>query len=125
MAHAHQHTLSSMRKFGGSTERDYEEHSKLHKWMDSSKQYVAGPAHRMLYHHTAGIFLAEEIFGAHITMASGQKIPVRYVLEQHLVEDFGWIPSPVDWMRCCTVPRKLHSRGPAEPVSIEVPIGKE
>jgi hypothetical protein len=117
MAHAHNHTLSSLRKQGGDPNdpQDYAEHFKLHQWMDESKRFFAGPAHRMLRHHTQGCFDAEAVFGTHITMRSGQKIAVRYVLEQHLIEDFGWVPTPTDWMRAVTVTPQLMSRGPAEP----------
>ena len=118
MAHAHQHTLSSMKKFGGdiNSPADFAEHFKLHQWMDESKRFFAGPAHRMLRHHTQGCYDGEAVFGTHIVMQSGQKIPVRYVLEQHLIEDFSFIPTPTDWMRAVHTPPQMRSRGPAEPV---------
>ena len=31
-----------------------------------------------------------------------KKIPVRWIGEQHCLEDFGRIPTVADWLRCMT-----------------------
>jgi hypothetical protein len=68
--------------------------------IDASKAITADFRHRALRHHAEGIFMAEAIFGATITLSSGRVIPTRWVGEQHVIEDLGFIPSFADWVRC-------------------------
>ena len=82
------------RTFGGKAE-DY---LAIHNWFDESKAYFADFRHRALRHHTAGIFLAEELFGVAIVNSDGKRVPVRYVGEQHVREDPGRIPTVEDWL---------------------------
>ncbi|WP_376771476.1 DUF6915 family protein [Micromonospora polyrhachis] len=50
-----------------------------------------------MYHHTAGIYLCQRIFGD--TLRIGRKqIPVRLIAERHVLEDLGWLPSPAGWI---------------------------
>jgi len=65
----------------------------IHSWFDASKQITADFRHRALRHHAEGIFLAETIFSPTITLSSGRVIPTRWVGEQHVVDDLGFIPS--------------------------------
>ena len=51
-------------------------------------------------HHSHGIFALEQVFGAAITNSHGRIIPVRHIGEQHGKEDFGFIPTLSDWVRC-------------------------
>jgi hypothetical protein len=95
MAHPYHHSLSSVKKWGGESD-DY---LAIHDWFDQSKSYLADPRHRAMRHHSEGIFMAEQIFGKTITISSGRVIPVRWVGEQHVIEDLGWIPSVADWLR--------------------------
>jgi hypothetical protein len=60
---------------------------------------LADPRHRALRHHTEGIFLAEKVFGVTLTNSDGRVIPVRWVGEQHVKEDLGWIPTVQDWLK--------------------------
>ena len=96
MAHPYHHALSSVRKWGGTVE-DY---LPLHSWFDGSKEITADFRHRALRHHAEGIFMAETIFGPTITLSTGRIIPTRWVGEQHVSEDLGWIPGFADWARC-------------------------
>ncbi len=94
MAHPLRHAESSARKFGGRPE-DY---LSIHRWLDESKAYFPDFRHRALYHHTAGSFLAERLFGVSLTNSDTRVVPVRYVGEQHLREDLGRIPTLQDWL---------------------------
>ena len=94
MAHPYHHSLSSVKKWGGKVE-DY---LAIHSWFDASKLITADFRHRALRHHAEGIFLAETIFGQTITLSSGRIIPTRWVGEQHIAEDLGFIPSFADWV---------------------------
>jgi hypothetical protein len=90
MAHAYYHAKSSARKFGGVTE-DYLE---VHEFMDHTKMHLADCRHRLFLHNTWGIFLVEKIFGITLTRSSdGKIVALRPVLEQHVTEDFSFIPT--------------------------------
>jgi hypothetical protein len=96
MATPYHHSLSSVRKWGGTVD-DY---LVLHTWFDESKEVVADFRHRMLRHHATGIFELEGAFGPTLTLSTGRVIPVRLIGEQHVKEDFGgFIPSLADWVR--------------------------
>lgn len=95
MAHPYHHALSSSKKWGGTVE-DY---LAIHTWFDASNEIIADFRHRALRHHSEGIFMAETIFGLTITLSSGRVIPTRWVGEQHVTEDLGFIPSFADWAR--------------------------
>lgn len=43
--------------------------------------------------------MAETIFGKTLTLSSGRIIPTRWVAEQHVKEDLGFIPSFADWAK--------------------------
>ena len=95
MAHPYHHSLSSVRRWGGRVE-DY---LPIHQWFDASKAFLADFRHRALRHHAEGIFWAEEVFGVTLTNADGRAVPVRFVGEQHVKEDLGWIPTLQDWFK--------------------------
>lgn len=96
MANPYHHALSSVKKFGGKPE-DYQD---IHDWFDSSKGVMADPRHRAYRHHATGIMDCERHFGHTITNSDGKEIPVRWIGEQHVTEDIGWIPSMQDWFSC-------------------------
>lgn len=43
--------------------------------------------------------MAETIFGPTIALSTGRIIPTRWVGEQHVREDLGFIPSFSDWVK--------------------------
>ncbi len=94
MAHAYHHAVSSSRKFGG----EPDEYLKLHEWLDASKSHMADFRHRALRHHSEGIFMLEALFGSTITLSTGRILPVRFIGEQHVIEDLGRIPTVADWL---------------------------
>lgn len=93
--HPLHHAKSSVKKYGGKVE-DY---LPIHSWFDESKAFHASFRHRALRHHSEGIFMAERIFGVAIRNADGKEIPVRFIGEQHIQEDCGFIPSVSDWLK--------------------------
>jgi hypothetical protein len=95
MANPWHHAVSSAKKWGG----DPTEYLELHKWFDESKQISADFRHRALRHHAEGIFMLEKLFGQTITLSTGRVIPTRWVGEQHVREDLGFVPSFVDWLK--------------------------
>jgi hypothetical protein len=95
MAHCYYHALSSVRKWGGTSD----DFLSLHQWFDESKAIFADPRHRALRHHAEGIFMLEKLFGATIINSDGKVVPVRLIGEQHVIEDLGFIPSFADWGR--------------------------
>ena len=95
MAHPYHHALSSVKKWGGTVEDTLA----LHAWFDASKSITADFRHRALRHHAAGIWLSEAIFGPTIALSTGRIIPTRWVGEQHVREDLGFIPNFADWVK--------------------------
>jgi hypothetical protein len=101
------HAVSSARTWGG----EMEEYLAIHQWFDESKAHYPDFRHRALRHHTQGIYWAEEVFGACITLSTGRLIPVRWIGEQHVREDMGRIPTLADWCSLITPqPWMQHSR---------------
>ena len=95
MAHAHHHAVSSARRFRGSPS-DY---LAIHEWIDNSKIAFSDHRHRALRHHSFGVYACEEHFGKTITNSDGIKVPVRTIAEQHIIEDLGFVPSVLDWLK--------------------------
>ena len=92
---SYNHCKSSVKLFGGE-EDDY---LQIHQWFDESKEHFADIRHRALRHHAEGCFAAEKEFGHTITNSDGKAVPVRLIVEKHIVEDLGWIPSFDDWIK--------------------------
>jgi hypothetical protein len=95
MAAPYHHAVSSQRKWGG----EVEDYLPLHDWFDATKELHGDFRHRAMRHHAHGIFELERTFGHTITLSSGRKIPTRWVGEQHVTEDCGFIPTLSDWLR--------------------------
>jgi len=114
MADAYHHAVSSSRKWGGEPEDYY----RVHHWFDETKEHFADPRHRSIRHHSQGIGWAIQHFGETITISTGKKIPVRWIGEQHCLEDFGFIPTMADFLRLMTT-EKWMVRG-ARKLSIEL-----
>lgn len=95
MAHPIKHAESSARKFGGKPE-DY---LAIHNWFDESKAFLADIRHRAMRHHAEGIIMAESIFGQSFVNSAGKTVFVRYIGQQHVQEDLGFIPTVADWLQ--------------------------
>jgi hypothetical protein len=106
MAHPLQHAQSSARKFGGKPE-DY---LAIHNCFDESKSFFTDFRHRALRHHAEGIFLAERIFSVTLVNSDGERVPVRYVGEQHVKEDLGRIPTVQDWLSQISPQRWMYGQ---------------
>jgi hypothetical protein len=89
------HAKNSVRKFGGRLD-DY---IPLHEWMDASKAFIPDMRHRAFRHHSWGIYQGQEVFGVYITNSEGKTVATRDILEAHVLEDLGWIPTPQDWFK--------------------------
>ena len=95
MSHPYQHADKSVKIWGGVRE-DY---LPIHSWLDETKETYCDFRHRALRHHSHGIFEAERKFGLSIVNATGKEVPVRYICEQHIMEDCGGrVPSVSDWL---------------------------
>lgn len=106
MSHPNVHAKSSARKFGGKME-DY---LAIHDWFDDSKSHMADMRHRALKHHSVGIYEAERVFGNSIVNSDGKEVFVRYIGEQHVLEDLGFIPSLEDWFENMEMQKWMQSR---------------
>ena len=61
--------------------------------------------------------MLERFFGATVTLGTGRVVPVRFIGEQHVREDLGFIPGFADWARCI---RAEPWMGRAQPIHLEV-----
>lgn len=75
------HAKNSVKKFGGK-ESDYIE---IHEMMDSSKAYWADNRHRCIFHHTAGIYYMQKMFG--IDFDAIESLREKYNLNENFVHD--------------------------------------
>tara|TARA_R110002051_G_scaffold233966_2_gene295474 strand:+ start:161 stop:508 length:348 start_codon:yes stop_codon:yes gene_type:complete len=89
------HSKSSVSKWGG----DVQDYLPIHSWFDETKNGFAYPVHRAIRHHAEGIGWCIDTFGRKLLLSTGKEIPVRYVAEQHIMEDCGWIPNMKDWLK--------------------------
>lgn len=88
------HAVSSAKRFGGKPE-DY---IKLHDWLDQTKSAHPDMRHRAILHNSMGPYLAEQAFGHNITNSAGKPVSVRDILEKHIIEDMGYIPTLSDYL---------------------------
>jgi hypothetical protein len=89
------HAQSAARKWGG----EPDDYIAIEEFIDSSKKLIGDVRHRSMYHHTAGVWLCQEIFGRTIAVGErGIQVPVRLIAERHVLEDLGWLPSPKDYI---------------------------
>lgn len=97
------HARSSARKWGGT----YNDYLDIHEWFDSSKLVIPDHRHRSLYHHTLGIEQARLIFGPvrMIKTKTGKTrdVPVKLIGEQHVIEDLGFLPTPMHYVEDMTL----------------------
>lgn len=93
MSNPYHHSLSSVKKWGG----EVSDYMDIHEWFDASKEMFGDFRHRALRHHAQGIYECARVFGNTITLSTGKVIPTRWVGEQHVQEDCGFIPSIQDW----------------------------
>lgn len=115
MAHPVHHAKSSAIKWGG----DQNDYLPIHEWFDETKAHHADFRHRALRHHAEGIFLCEKLFGPTITNLDGRRIPVRWIGEQHVKEDLGFIPAATDWLKALVPKAWMARAAPKEIQEIE------
>lgn len=67
--------------------------------------------HRALRHHAEGIFWCEQLFGEVVTNSDGKNVPVRFIGEQHIKEDMGFIPTIKDYLDNMTTAGWMYKPG--------------
>lgn len=99
MANPLHHAISSSRKWGGYPEL----YLPIHEWFDEPKGWIPDFRQRAIRHHSEGIAEAVERFApvrVDTTSPDGVRlVPVRWIAEQHVLEDLGSIPTAADWLR--------------------------
>lgn len=81
MAKSDIHAVSSSKKFGG----DPSDYIEIHEMMDSSKSFLADNRHRTVFHHTAGIYYMQKIFG--IDFGAIEELKKKYNLPDEFTND--------------------------------------
>lgn len=82
------HAHRSVARYGGQVS-DYLE---IHEWLDQTKAAHPDMRHRGILHNSMGPFIATSVFGRTIDV-EGKPVDVRQVIEDHIIEDMGRIPS--------------------------------
>jgi hypothetical protein len=75
------HALSSSKKFGG----DPSDYIEIHEMMDSSKSFLADNRHRTVFHHTAGVYYMQKMFG--IDFGAIEELKRKYNLPDQFLND--------------------------------------
>lgn len=125
MSHPQIHAKNSVKYFGGK-EEDY---IAIHNWFDSSKAHLGDMRHRAMKHHTAGIYEAELLFGETFKNSDNRTVYTRYVGEQHVLEDMGFLPTLEDWLGNIEIQNWMMNRekrikefGKELPISLRIKI---
>ena len=91
----YEHSLLSVRDFGGTTD-DY---LKIHEYLDQTKFMLPHWSHRMFLHNTLGMSLCEQQFGAAINNSNNVGISTREIARLHIIQDLdGKIPTLEEWV---------------------------
>jgi hypothetical protein len=91
-----EHARLSVKAHGG----HIDDYLHIHEWFDSSKAHVPDMRHRAMFHHSWGIYQAQEKFGIYLTVEStGDIVAVRDIGEEHVLQDMGRIPTLQDYLQ--------------------------
>jgi len=106
VAHPYFHAISSARKHGGL----WSDYFSLHEAVDSTKSHYAHCKHRLILHNEWGIHFLIELYGSNLTRASDRvSVPTQELLEQHIQEDLGLVPSLADCFEKTPMPRWVNN----------------
>ena len=89
-----EHAIKSVQRYGGVVD-DYQD---VHEFLDMTKAAHPDMRHRAILHHSMGPFIAAQVFGRSITNSEGRVCDVRQLVEDHIIEDLGRIPTFSDWL---------------------------
>ncbi len=73
-----------------------EDYLPLHKWFDQTKAHISDMRHRALLHNTLGIELAQQVFGDYLVNSDGNRVAIKVLAEQHVLQDLKFIPTVND-----------------------------
>lgn len=101
MAASFVHAQASARHFKAGKPEDYLD---IHEFIDSFKQSTADVRHRSFLHNSQGPWVAQKVFGVTRDVMGWdgemKTLTIREIVESHIMQDLGWIPSPADWAAC-------------------------
>jgi hypothetical protein len=90
----HLHARVSVKRWGG-VPNDY---LPIHNFIDQTKIAMPDIRHRAILHSAFGCYLAEQVFGVTIVNHEQKEVSVRDIVEEHIIEDLGFIPSIERWL---------------------------
>lgn len=70
----------------------------VHDFLDSTKAALPDIRHRAILHNAFGCFLAEKVFGTTLTNSDNMVVCVRDIVEDHIIQDIGFIPTIERWL---------------------------
>lgn len=88
------HAVNSVRRYGG----EFTDYVDIHEFLDMTKAAHPDMRHRAILHHSMGPFIAVQVFGAYRENSEKRTYDVRQVVEDHIIEDLGRIPTVSDFL---------------------------
>lgn len=88
------HSRVTVKNHGGKPE-DYDA---IHEFMDMPKSAHPDVRFRAIFHHSLGPYILERVFGSTIINSDGKEVSVRDIVEQHIIDDLGFIPTVSKWL---------------------------
>lgn len=98
------HALLSVRRYGGV----YMDYTPIHEFMDMTKAAHPDVRHRAILHNSMGPYIACRVFGEYLTNSDGKVFDVRQVVEDHIIEDLGRIPTVSDYLDMIPETEMVH-----------------
>ena len=83
------HAHLSVKRYGGR----YEDYVDIHEFLDMTKAAHPDMRHRAILHNSMGPYIAVRVFGGYIENSGGRVCDVRQIVEDHIMEDLGRIPT--------------------------------
>lgn len=109
-----EHCRLSAMIYGG----DPEEYMALHASMNQVRDVLPDQRGQCILHNSWGISLLLRKFGETMTLSTGKKIPTRMVLEFHVTQDLGHIPTVAEAMEHIHIRSWMYTK--ARKLSVEL-----
>ena len=98
------HARNSVRRYGG----DISDYQPIHEFLDMTKAAHPDMRHRAILHNSMGPFIAAQVFGLSVTNVDGKICDVRQIVEDHIIEDLGRLPTVSEFLNMIPVENMKH-----------------
>lgn len=98
------HAMLSVRRYGGV----YMDYTPIHEFLDMTKAAHPDVRHRAILHNSMGPYIACRVFGEYLLNSDGKTFDVRQIVEDHIIEDLGRIPTVSDFLDMIPETEMVH-----------------